>query len=102
MLKKSSSILGHDGKIINQHNLNNEKVSSSTGSLACKVCNVQFETEKTLKLHLEMKHLPSAYVYQCPSCPEKFSSSAAVLKHLSNDHKYINIFFLFCVCVCMF
>lgn len=87
MLKKSDSILGPDGKIINHLNFNNENVSSSTGSLACKVCSIQFETEKTLKLHLEMKHLPSAYVYQCPSCPQKFSSSAAVLKHLSNDHK---------------
>ncbi|KAL7022126.1 hypothetical protein ACKWTF_012142 [Chironomus riparius] len=90
MLKNSNSMLGPDGKIINQMNLNNEKVSSSTGPLTCKVCNVQFETEKTLKLHLEMKHLPSAYVYQCPSCPQKFSTSAAVLKHLSNDHKKSN------------
>lgn len=84
MLKKSNSILGPDGKIINQLNLNNEKDESA---LVCQVCSVQFVTEKTLKLHLEMKHLPSAYVYQCPSCPQKFSSSAAVLKHLSNDHK---------------
>jgi 5-methylcytosine-specific restriction endonuclease McrA len=84
MLKKSNSILGPDGKIISQINLNNEKDESA---YQCQVCKVQFETEKTLKLHLEMKHLPSAYVYQCPSCPQKFSSSAAVLKHLSNDHK---------------
>lgn len=87
MLKKSDSILGPDGKIVNHPNFNSEKDSSFTGSLTCKLCNIQFETEKTLKLHLEMKHLPSAYVYQCPSCPQKFSSSAAVLKHLSNDHK---------------
>ncbi|XP_070503672.1 putative leucine-rich repeat-containing protein DDB_G0290503 [Chironomus tepperi] len=90
MLKKSNSVLGPDGKIINQLNLNNEKTSSSNGSLVCKVCNVQFETEKTLKLHLEMKHLPSSYVYQCPSCTQKFSSSATVLKHLSNDHNKSN------------
>ena len=91
LLKNSNSMIGSDGKIINLHG---DKNLQLTGSLVCKVCNVQFETEKMLKLHLEMKHLPSTYVYQCPSCSQKFSSSAAVLKHLSNDHKYNSCLFL--------
>lgn len=95
MLQKANTVLGPDGKVLNLFD------SGESGSPVpkteesehtCQVCSLPFETEKTLKLHLEMKHLPSTYVYQCPSCPHKFSSSAAVIKHLSNDHKYISYF----------
>lgn len=34
-----------------------------------------------------MKHTPSTYVYQCPSCSLTFKQPAAVIRHLSNDHK---------------
>lgn len=88
MLSKSNTVLGPDGSVINFHadSRDNDSPVLST-PLTCKVCQLQFETQKTLLLHLEMKHLPSSYVYQCPSCPQKFSSSAAVIRHLSNDHK---------------
>lgn len=94
MISKNSNctILGPDGKIIN---LFNSKVDDSSALLStdgnspptCQVCNLQFETQKMLKVHLEIKHSPSSYVYQCPSCSQCFSSSAAVIRHLSNDHK---------------
>lgn len=96
MLSKSNTVLGPDGKVLNLFNAVDRKGSPAPPTedldnvqvpLTCQVCNLQFETEKTLKLHLELKHIPSTYVYQCPSCPQKFSSSAAVIKHLSNDHK---------------
>lgn len=94
MLTNSSNmVLGPDGKVLNLFNSAERNGSpapserSNNLSLTCQVCSLQFETEKTLKLHLELKHLPSTYVYQCPSCTQKFSSSAAVIKHLSNDHK---------------
>jgi uncharacterized C2H2 Zn-finger protein len=94
MLKKSNTVLGPDGKVLNLFNSTsrNDSPARSTEEhdvpLTCQVCNLPFETQKTLKLHLEMKHLPSTYVYQCPTCTQKFSSSAAVLRHLSDDHKY--------------
>jgi hypothetical protein len=94
MLSKANTVLGPDGKVLNLFTSTMERNGSPVpaedvggGSLTCQVCNLRFETQKTLKLHLELKHLPSTYVYQCPSCPQKFSSSAAVIKHLSNDHK---------------
>lgn len=93
MLQKSNTVLGPDGKVLSLFNSFEAGGSSSSSTavdgnvITCQVCNMQFETEKTLKLHLELKHLPSTIVYQCPSCPSKFSSSAAVIKHLSNDHK---------------
>lgn len=93
MLQKSNTVLGPDGKVLSLFNSFEATGSSSSSAavdgnvITCQVCNMQFETEKTLKLHLELKHIPSTIVYQCPSCPNKFSSSAAVIKHLSNDHK---------------
>ncbi|CRK95105.1 CLUMA_CG008583, isoform A [Clunio marinus] len=94
MLTKSNTVLGPDGKVLNLFtSIDKDGSQQSTTqelSLKCQVCNLPFETEKTLKLHLELKHLPSTYVYQCPSCSQKFSSSAAVIKHLSNDHKKNN------------
>lgn len=98
MLMKSNTVLGPDGKILNlfnpTHSRNDSPALSTdeTDIHTCQVCNLQFDTEKTLKLHLEMKHLPSSFVYQCPSCTQKFSSSASVIRHLSNDHKYAFIF----------
>jgi C2H2-type zinc finger len=94
MLHKSNTVLGPDGKVLNLFNSMEANGSSATSTEAlndtsrrCQVCDLQFETEKTLKLHLELKHLPSTVMYQCPSCPQKFSTSAAVLKHLSDEHK---------------
>nr|XP_029711167.1 uncharacterized protein LOC109421992 [Aedes albopictus]XP_029711168.1 uncharacterized protein LOC109421992 [Aedes albopictus]XP_029711169.1 uncharacterized protein LOC109421992 [Aedes albopictus]XP_029711170.1 uncharacterized protein LOC109421992 [Aedes albopictus] len=54
---------------------------------SCLECNLRFDTEKTLKLHTDMKHTPSTYVYTCPSCPKTFMQPGAVIRHLCNDHK---------------
>ncbi|XP_058822830.1 uncharacterized protein LOC131684188 [Topomyia yanbarensis] len=53
----------------------------------CQECNLQFDTEKMLKLHGEMKHTPSTYVYSCPSCTRTFLQPGSVIRHLSNDHQ---------------
>ncbi|XP_062537810.1 uncharacterized protein LOC134206139 [Armigeres subalbatus] len=58
-----------------------------TAVYSCQECNLQFDTEKTLKLHSDMKHTPSTYVYTCPSCPKTFLQPGAVIRHLCNDHK---------------
>lgn len=89
METKSNTIVGSDGKILKlfTSSVHHTDFIASDAVLKCKICNLEFETEKTLKLHLEMKHSPSSYVYQCPACRQKFSSSSAVLKHLSSDHK---------------
>lgn len=53
----------------------------------CALCDCRFDTEKTLILHIRLKHISSTKVYQCPSCSETFLQAAHVIKHLSNDHK---------------
>ncbi|KAG5670282.1 hypothetical protein PVAND_000559 [Polypedilum vanderplanki] len=98
MLTKANTVLGPDGKVLNLFSSNSKDDASAlleaneirNSQFVCQLCEVKFETQKTLKLHLEMKHLPSTFVYQCPSCMQAFSSSAAVIRHLSNDHKKSN------------
>lgn len=92
------TVIGSDGKVIvndkkvvknnsvesrfkeNKKNIDSEEVS-------CDVCNLKFLTEKTLKLHLQTKHISTTFVYQCPSCSQTFLQPHAVFRHLSNDHK---------------
>lgn len=88
MMNKSNTVLGPDGKVLSLFKSTTPNGLSADESFTCQVCHETFDTEKTLKLHLELKHLPSTMLYQCPSCPQKFSTSGAVFKHLSNDHKY--------------
>lgn len=53
----------------------------------CAICDARFDTEKTLILHIQLKHISSTKVYQCPSCSATFLRAALVIAHLSNDHK---------------
>lgn len=57
--------------------------------LNCLAGKTKFATEKTLKLHIETKHITSTYVYQCPSpaCSKTFLQVGQVIRHLTNDHK---------------
>uniref|UniRef100_T1GDC5 C2H2-type domain-containing protein n=1 Tax=Megaselia scalaris TaxID=36166 RepID=T1GDC5_MEGSC len=53
---------------------------------SCNICHSKFSTEKTLKLHIQTKHISSNLVYPCPSCQLTFLQPAAVYRHLSNFH----------------
>lgn len=53
----------------------------------CRICAAKFRTEKTLKVHIELRHITSTKVFQCPSCSRTFLQPSSVIKHLSNDHK---------------
>lgn len=89
--KSNNTVLGPDGKVLNLFKAASTSSSPAPPDLEmpfiCQICSLPFETEKTLKVHVEMKHLPSSFVYQCPSCSKRFSSTAAVIRHLGNDHK---------------
>lgn len=68
-----------------------EETTTTTSSLdtphECAICEARFDTEKTLILHIQLKHVSSTKVYQCPSCSETFLRAHLVIAHLSNDHK---------------
>nr|XP_034830061.1 uncharacterized protein LOC117987214 [Maniola hyperantus] len=55
--------------------------------LKCKICDLQFSTQKTLKFHIKYKHLENRLVYPCPDCLETFSTSWSVYRHLFKVHR---------------
>lgn len=85
LMDNENTVLGPDGKILAASVSEN---GDSENIFECEICNNQFATQKTLKLHIETKHIPSTYVYQCPSCSKTFLQVKAVIRHLTNDHKY--------------
>lgn len=87
MMENNNIFLGPDGKAVSVSPIDHDNDSSSSLDNICEICNERFATEKTLKIHIEKKHIPSTTVYQCPSCSETFLQPGAVLKHLSNVHK---------------
>lgn len=48
---------------------------------------MNFGTDKTLQLHVQKYHVPSTYVYPCPSCTRTFLRPSAIMQHLNVDHK---------------
>ncbi|XP_005175497.2 uncharacterized protein LOC101888282 [Musca domestica] len=55
--------------------------------VTCEMCQMTFQTEKTLNIHIQKKHNSSTYVFQCPTCSLTFLQPAAVIRHLANEHK---------------
>ncbi|KAH9635675.1 hypothetical protein HF086_003399 [Spodoptera exigua] len=58
-----------------------------TDILKCKICDIQFSTQKTLKFHMNYKHVETRLVYPCPDCLEIFSTSWSVYRHLFKVHR---------------
>lgn len=100
MMANNKNVLGPDGKILNKSkniSINNiaewdeddddDDAEENDDELSCNICHSKFSTEKTLKLHIQTKHISSNLVYPCPSCQLTFLQPAAVYRHLSNFHK---------------
>lgn len=92
LMDNENTVLGPDGKILSTAAVAAAAVSENGDNeniFECEICKNQFATQKTLKLHIETKHIPSTHVYQCPSCSKTFLQVKAVIRHLTNDHKYL-------------
>ncbi|XP_046804995.1 zinc finger protein 800 [Lucilia cuprina] len=103
LLSNQKTMIGSDGKVIisptlitytaksgnDSNGLNeiNYKVTTVLGGISCEICKMTFQTEKTLKIHVQKKHTSSTYVFQCPTCSMTFLQPAAVIRHLANEHK---------------
>lgn len=104
--KQTKTVLGSDGKVIphsstslikeikketldEEESINSDKKQQfkDSNEIYCEICKLKFATEKTLKLHIQTKHISSTFVFQCPSCSLTFLQPGAVIRHLSNDHK---------------
>ncbi|CAG4993101.1 unnamed protein product [Parnassius apollo] len=102
MLSRNKAILQSDGrfKILNSIGINksaseqdnviqisDDDENGDNNVLKCKICELQFSTQKTLRFHMKYKHLESRLVYPCPDCLEIFSTSWSVYRHLFKVHR---------------
>ncbi|XP_017103668.2 zinc finger protein 800 [Drosophila bipectinata] len=99
MLNPNDTVVGPDGKAMNPVKIERHTGSDSgeTGEqsisdetdtgIFCENCNLTFQTHKTLELHIQKHHTSSAFAFQCPACSLTFLQAAAVIRHLSKDHK---------------
>lgn len=109
LINQQNTMIGPDGKamitnsLISADNLNSdtptltallrETTNATANTLAevqqisCEICQMSFQTEKTLNIHIQKKHTSSTYVFQCPTCSLTFLQPAAVIRHLANEHK---------------
>ncbi|CAH2071249.1 unnamed protein product, partial [Iphiclides podalirius] len=102
ILSQNKAVLQSDGKFTIQNSIGTKKSNAehenviqisddddneSNNILKCKICDLQFSTQKTLKFHMKYKHLESRLVYPCPDCLEIFSTSWSVYRHLFKVHR---------------
>lgn len=102
LLTNQKTLVGPDGKAIinptlitftsatlgdNIEEIDNYKNTNSLSGISCEVCKLPFQTEKTLRMHVQKKHTSTTYVFQCPTCSMTFLQPAAVIRHLANEHK---------------
>lgn len=99
MLNSTRTIVGPDGKAVTMHQYERPSGSDSAETpdpsigdetetnVFCEICHLTFQTHKTLELHIQKHHSSSAFVFQCPACSLTFLQAAAVIRHLSKDHK---------------
>ncbi|KAH8310249.1 hypothetical protein KR044_000231 [Drosophila immigrans] len=85
------TVVGPDGKALTSSDSTEtpeQSISDETETnVFCEICNLTFQTHKTLELHIQKHHSASAFVFQCPACSLTFLQAAAVIRHLSKDHK---------------
>ncbi|CAH2105777.1 unnamed protein product [Euphydryas editha] len=99
ILSQENAILQSDGTFKVQSN-NNESPNTDNviqisddediedkDVLKCRICDLQFSTQKTLKFHMKYKHVESRLVYPCPDCLDIFSTSWSVYRHLFKVHR---------------
>lgn len=97
ILSKDVAVLQSDGKFKIKSSASTEadsviQISDDEDNdhrniLKCKICDMQFSTQKTLKFHMKYKHVESRLVYPCPDCLEIFSTSWSVYRHLFKVHR---------------
>ena len=59
-----------------------------TGKWQCMICkDFSHKTPSCVRNHVESKHLPNTFSYNCPYCGKTFGTNQAFMKHKNRDHK---------------
>ena len=79
------TIIPTSGSINSPEDLNQYVLSSGDGFFYCGICNHQ--ARKTdLKNHIESKHFPHMFSYQCPECSHVVGTKKALQRHKDRSH----------------
>ena len=60
---------------------------SESGPFYCQICSYSNKQFGVLKFHVESKHFPNTFSYQCPQCDTVLGTSRALSRHLQRNHK---------------
>ena len=60
---------------------------SANGSKCCGLCfNFESNHPRDLRNHIEARHFPDTFTYQCPECNKRFVQSSHVNYHMKTVH----------------
>ena len=74
------------GYITTPQDLDQYVLSSEDGSFYCGICNQGMKKKDNLKRHIESKHFPNIFSYQCPDCSTVLGTRRALERHRENSH----------------
>ena len=74
------------GYITTPQDLDQYVLSSEDGSFYCGICSQAMKKKDNLKRHIESKHFPNIFSYQCPDCFTVLGTRKALERHRENSH----------------
>ena len=60
---------------------------SETGIYLCHLCNYSQTQFSVVKNHVESKHFPNTFSYQCQQCDTVLGTNTALYRHVQRVHK---------------
>ena len=61
--------------------------NGNSGHYYCQLCNYSQAQFSVVKNHVESKHFPNTFSYQCPFCDKHFGTNKAFIIHKNRFHK---------------
>ena len=58
------------------------------GKFYCSICNLFSHVKRScVRNHVEAKHFPNTFTYDCPICAMTFNNKTSLNNHKANKHK---------------
>ena len=74
------------GVITNLQDLDKYILTSENGSFYCGICHQAMNQKGNLRQHIEAKHFPNGFSYQCSECTLVLGSRKALYNHKQRNH----------------
>ena len=62
-------------------------ITKVDGILSCGLCNAQAGRKRDIRNHIESKHFPNSFSYQCQYCNTTVGTNKALSRHVERFHK---------------